>query len=92
MNKKDLLKETIKHIDIKEFDSTKIINSMREMSFTSRDTAVATDIFNKMLKEKDCTIILTLAGSTSAGGCMQIYSDMIKLTYHTHCKGDICGH
>jgi len=78
MKKTDLLKEKIKHIDITSFDSTAIINSMRDMSFTSRDTAVASDIYERMLKDKDCTIILTLAGSTSAGGCMKIYADMVK--------------
>ncbi|MBN2683478.1 MAG: deoxyhypusine synthase [Bacteroidales bacterium] len=78
MKKQDLLKDTIKHIDIKSFDATPIINSMREMSFTSRDTAVAADVFDMMIKEKDCTNILTLAGSTSAGGCMQVYVDMVK--------------
>ena len=78
MKKKDLLKETVKHIDIASFDSTPIIESMAEMSFTSRDTARAAQIFANMLKDKDCTIILTLAGSTSAAGCMKIYADMIK--------------
>ena len=51
---------------------------MRDMSFTSRDTANAADIYSRMLNEKDCTVILTLAGSTSAGGCMQVYVDMVK--------------
>jgi deoxyhypusine synthase len=31
-----------------------------------------------MLADKSCSIILTLAGSTSAGGCMKVYADMIK--------------
>jgi deoxyhypusine synthase len=31
-----------------------------------------------MLGDKDCSVILTLAGSTSAGGCMQLYSDLVK--------------
>ena len=44
MEKKDLLKEEIQHFDIKKVDATEIINSMRGMSFTSRDTATATDI------------------------------------------------
>jgi deoxyhypusine synthase len=48
------------------------------MSFTSRDIATAADIYTRMLQEKDCTVFLTLAGSTSAGGCMQVYVDMIK--------------
>ncbi len=78
MNKKSLLNKQIKHIDITSFDSTKIINSMREMSFTARDTASAADIFKRMICDKGCSIILTLAGSTSAAGCMKIYSDMIK--------------
>lgn len=78
LQKKDLMKETIKHIDIKSFDSTPIINSFRDMSFTSREIARATDILNMMVSDKDCTIILTLAGSTSAAGCMQVYVDMVK--------------
>ncbi len=78
MTKKDFLRETIEHIDIKSFDATTLINSMRKMSFTSRDTASAADILNRMINDKDCSIILTLAGSTSAGGCMQLYVDMVK--------------
>ena len=78
INKKELLKNPVKHIDITAFDSCSLIDSMREMSFTSRDTANATDILSRMLTDKQCSNILTLAGSTSAGGCMQIYVDMIK--------------
>ena len=78
MEKKDLLKETVKHIDIKKYDSTELIDAMRHMSFTSRDTARAADILCQMLAEKDCTNILTIAGSTSAAGCMQVYVDMVR--------------
>ena len=77
-NKKTFLEKPVEHIDITSFDSRKIINSMGKMSFTSRDTARASGIFNEMLSDKNCTTFLTLAGSTSAAGCMQIYSDMIK--------------
>ena len=77
-NKKTFLEKPIEHIDITSFDSRKIIESMGKMSFTSRDTARASDIFNEMLSDKNCTTFLTLAGSTSAAGCMKIYSDMIK--------------
>lgn len=78
MEKKDLLNQVIKHIDIKSFDASPIINSMREMSFSSRETANAADIFNMMIAEKECSNILTIAGSTSAAGCMQVYVDMVK--------------
>jgi deoxyhypusine synthase len=78
MEKKDLLKQTIEHIDVKSFDSAPVIDSMRKMSFTSRETANAADILQRMIRDKECSIILTLAGSTSAGGCMQVYVDMVK--------------
>ena len=78
LEKKDLLKNVVKHIDIKKYDSTEIIDAMRNMSFTSRDTARAADIYMMMVKEKNCTNILTLAGSTSAAGCMQVYVDMVR--------------
>jgi len=77
-NKKTFLEKPVEHIDITSFDSRKIIESMSKMSFTSRDTAKASSIFNEMLSDENCTIFLTLAGSTSAAGCMKIYSDMIK--------------
>jgi deoxyhypusine synthase len=78
MKKKDFLKNPVRHVDITSFDATPIIDVMREMSFTSRDTAVAADIFDRMLRDKDCTIVLSLAGSTSAAGCMQVYADMVR--------------
>ena len=77
-SKKDFLKNPVEHIDITSFDSRKIISSMRKMSFVSRETANAANIYNDMLKDKDCTIFLTLAGSTSAAGCMNIYKDLVK--------------
>jgi deoxyhypusine synthase len=77
-NKKKLLNSPVEHIDIKSFDARKIIDGMKKMSFTSRDTARAAGIYNEMLADKDCSIFLTLAGSTSAGGCMDLYSDLVK--------------
>ena len=77
-NKKSLLKSEVEHIDITSFDSRKIIESMKKMSFTSRDTANAAEIYNDMIKDKSCSIFLTIAGSTSAAGCMNLYSDLVK--------------
>ena len=78
MNKDDLLKDAVKHIDITSFDATDILRAMSDMSFTARDTAAAADILNRMINDDQCTIMLCIAGSTSAGGCMQIYVDMVK--------------
>ncbi|MCX7984391.1 MAG: deoxyhypusine synthase [Bacteroidetes bacterium] len=76
--KKDFLREPIKHIDGTSFDATPIIQAMSHMSFSSRDTARAAEIAKMMIDEKECTTVLVLAGSTSAGGCMNIYADMVR--------------
>ena len=78
-SKKDFLNSPVEHIDITSFDSRKIISSMEKMSFVSRETANAAHIFNDMIKDKECTIFLTLAGSTSAAGCMHIYLSLIHI-------------
>ena len=76
--KHNLLSKPVEHIDITSFDARPIIEQMAGMSFTSRDLAKATEIYNMMLKDKSCSVILTMAGSTSAGGCMKLYADLVK--------------
>ena len=51
-SKKDFLKNPVEHIDITSFDARKIISSMKKMSFVSRETANAANIYNEMLKIK----------------------------------------
>lgn len=78
ITKADLLKDVIIHVDPKSFDATPIINAYRGMSFTSRDIATATDIYDRMIRDKGCAIFLIVAGSTSAAGCKQVYIDLIR--------------
>ena len=78
MKKKDLLKKVVEHIDIKAINAVEMIEAMKKMSFSARDLANAADVYDRMLKEKKCAVILTLAGSTSAAGCMQVYVDLVK--------------
>ncbi len=76
--KAELLSSPIEHIDITKFDARPIIDAMGKMSFTSRDLSRATGIYNPMLEDKDCSIILVIAGSTSAGGCMDLYAELVQ--------------
>ncbi len=78
MLKKDLLTEPIEHIDITGFDSTGLVEAMSKMSFSARELADASTIFDRMVSDASCTIVLALAGSTSAAGCMAVYSDLIR--------------
>ena len=76
--KAELLAKEVEHIDIKSYDARPIVEAMRKMSFTSRDLGRATDIYNQMLADKNCSVVLVIAGSTSAGGCMDLYADLVK--------------
>jgi deoxyhypusine synthase len=78
VKKRELLREEIKHVDVKAFDATPIIRAMEKMSFTARDLARASRIYDMMLRDRGCAIFLALAGSTSAAGCMKIYPDLVK--------------
>src|SRR5512147_832121 len=51
---------------------------MSDMSFTSRDLGRATNIYNQMLSDPGCSVILVIAGSTSAGGCMDLYAELVR--------------
>lgn len=78
-NKKaELLAHPVEHIDVKSFDARPIVDAMGKMSFTSRDAARAAEILNMALADKSCSVWLTLAGSTSAGGLMHVWRDMIE--------------
>jgi deoxyhypusine synthase len=76
--KAQLLSTTVEHIDITKFDARPIVEAMGKMSFTSRDLSRATDIYNQMLEDPDCSVILVIAGSTSAGGCMDLYAELVR--------------
>ncbi|MCK4348420.1 MAG: deoxyhypusine synthase family protein, partial [Thermoplasmatales archaeon] len=76
--KENLLKQKIQHIDIKAFNSVPLIDSFDHMAFQSRNLARACKIFDMMLKDKDCSVILCLAGSLISAGMKNIIVDLIK--------------
>ena len=75
--KKDYLKDKIEHIDIKSHNIVPLVEAMENMAFSARDLNNAAKIYDKMLSDKDCTIILTLAGSLFSAGLKRIVYDMI---------------
>ncbi|MBT3592881.1 MAG: deoxyhypusine synthase, partial [Hellea sp.] len=76
--KAQLLSTPVEHFDITKIDARPIIEAMGKMSFTARDLGRASSIFKQAVDDKECSVILTLAGSTSAGGCMDVYRDLVK--------------
>lgn len=75
--KKDFLKEVIKHIDIKKHNVVPIVDAFEHMAFSSRDLNRASKIYDTMLRDKDCTIILTLAGSIFSAGLKKVVFDLV---------------
>jgi deoxyhypusine synthase len=76
--KKELLSEQIKHIDIKTFNTIPLIEAFNYMAFQSRNLANACKIYNTMLADADCSIILCLAGSLVSAGLKNVIVDMIR--------------
>jgi deoxyhypusine synthase len=77
MNRQILLQETVQPIDIKAFDVVGLVESMSQMAFQSRNLGRAAKIYDEMLRDPDCAIILCLAGSLFSAGLKQVVHDLI---------------
>jgi deoxyhypusine synthase len=77
-SKKELLSRVVEHIDITKHNVVPLVESMQHMAFTARDLHRAADIYNRMVADKDCGIILCLAGSLISAGLKKIFVDMIR--------------
>ena len=51
---------------------------MQSMAYSSRDLARAASIYERMLRDQDCGVILCLAGSLISAGLKQIFVDLIR--------------
>lgn len=76
--KKDFLKQTINHIDITKYNVVPLVDAMERMAFSARDLNRAARIYNMMLKDKNCSIILTLAGSLFSAGLKKVVFDLVN--------------
>ena len=76
--KQELLQNPIQHIDIKQHDVVALVDAMEHMAFSSRDLHRAASIYERMLLDKECGVILCLAGSLISAGLKQIFVDLIR--------------
>lgn len=76
--KKDYLRETIKHIDIKFFNTIPLVESYKDMAFQARNLYRAAKYYDMMLSDEKCSIILCLAGSLFSAGLKQVVVDMVR--------------
>ncbi len=76
--KEELLSRPIQHIDITKFDARPIVKSYRDMAYSSRTLANAADIYSMMLKDKECAVVLTLAGSLISAGLKKAIITLVE--------------
>src|SRR4051795_4170271 len=69
----------INHIDVtKNAGIVPVVDAMKTMAFSARDLGRAADIYDRMLRDTDCGVILTLAGSMISAGMKKVFVDMIR--------------
>ena len=77
-DKKELLSQTIEHFDITRHNVVPLVEAMRHMAYSARDLARAADIYDRMLRDGECGVILCLAGSLISAGLKKVFVDMIR--------------
>ena len=76
--KKELLQNPIQHIDIKQHNVVALVDAMNHMAYSSRDLARAATIYDMMLRDTECGVILCLAGSLISAGLKTVIVDLIR--------------
>lgn len=76
--KKELLSTPVKHIDITALDFVPWVDAMERMAYSSRDLHRAAAIYDRMLRDADCGIILCLAGSLISAGLKKVFADLVR--------------
>lgn len=76
--KSDFLRDTVEHFDITRHDVVPVVEAMSKMAFSARDLARAADIFDRMVRDRDCGIIVCLAGSLISAGLKKVFTDLIR--------------
>jgi deoxyhypusine synthase len=77
-DEEELLTTEIKHIDILTFDSTPMVKAFENMSFQARNLSNAASIYQRMISDLDCSIILCLAGSLFSAGLKKVVLDLVR--------------
>ncbi len=76
--KQELLQNPIQHIDIAQYNVVPLVDAMANMAYSSRDLARAATIYDMMLRDTECGVILCLAGSLISAGLQKIIVDLIR--------------
>lgn len=76
--KQELLSQKIQHVDITRHNVVPLVEAMQHMAYSARDLARAADIYDRMLRDEPCGVILCLAGSLISAGLKKVFVDLIR--------------
>ncbi|MBI4543188.1 MAG: deoxyhypusine synthase family protein, partial [Gemmatimonadetes bacterium] len=76
--KAQLLTTPVVHIDIKQHDVRPLVDAMADMAFQARNLGRAARIYDRMLSDKECSVIVCLAGSLCSAGLRDVFIDLIE--------------
>lgn len=75
--REQFLSRPVQHLDITATDVRGLIDQMGLTAFSARDLSRAASIYNAMLADRECTVILCLAGSLVSAGLKHLLVDLI---------------
>ena len=80
MQRRDFLGEPVKHIKIAgKLSVDELIQQFKDSgSFGAGRVSLACDIYERMVRDEDCTIFLALAGAVVPAGMRSLIADMIR--------------
>jgi deoxyhypusine synthase len=77
-SREEYLEREVKHIDIKKHNTIQLVEDYSHMAFQARNLARASRIYDNMLADEKCSVILCLAGSLFSAGLKDVVVDMVR--------------
>jgi len=76
--RQELLKTPIQQIDLMQHNVVSLVDAMSQMAYSARDLSRAASIYEEMLRDTECGVILCLAGSLISAGLQKIFIDLVR--------------
>jgi deoxyhypusine synthase len=76
--RQELLKTPVQQIDLMQHNVVSLVDAMSHMAYSARDLSRAASIYEQMVRDTECGVILCLAGSLISAGLQKIFIDLVR--------------
>ncbi len=76
--KQEMLKDLVVGIDVKQHDVRALVEAMATMAFQARNLGRAAKIYDMMLGDESCSVIVCMAGSLCSAGLRDVFIDLVE--------------